>query len=167
MGADATERATRLASVMRLVDELEGSLQHQNLRVGRTAATQLISTTSEWIAESQQDPADSVELGAALQVLRNAAFAFRVNREEAITSGPASQSLRRLWPERIGVGRRYQPGSCSGAICSVLRIFLTWAAATGATSLHGHPSPNSEHETTNTTCSTLPATILGVLIPCC
>jgi hypothetical protein len=77
MGGGVTEGDRRLATIRQLVGVLEDKLRHQRFEAGRSAANQLVSTTTDWIAEIQRDPTADAELSAALHVFRNAGFAFR------------------------------------------------------------------------------------------
>ncbi len=77
MGGSANERDGRLATVERLVQVLEVNLREQRFDAGQPAANQLVSATTKWIVEIRKDPTVAAELSAALQVFRNAAFAFR------------------------------------------------------------------------------------------
>jgi hypothetical protein len=66
-----------LADVQHLVRTLQVALENRAFKEGRSAANQLVSTTTRWISEAQGDPTFDPDLGAALQVFRNAGFAFR------------------------------------------------------------------------------------------
>ena len=56
---------------------LEAALEHDDFHAGVSAANQLVTATTRLLEELLHDPATDVELTAALQVYRNAAFAFR------------------------------------------------------------------------------------------
>ena len=67
----------RLKAVTRLVRILEAGLERGDFHGHTSAAHQLVEATTRLLDELRHDPAIDVELTAALQVYRNAAFAFR------------------------------------------------------------------------------------------
>jgi hypothetical protein len=77
MRSDFHPSPERLTSVTRLVSVLEAALDHGDLPAGLCAANQLVTTTTQLLDDLRHDPAANVQLTAALQVYRNAAFAFR------------------------------------------------------------------------------------------
>ena len=67
----------QLTAVTRKVVILEAALQREDFHADLSAADQLVAATARLLEELQHDPAIDPELTAALQVYRNAAFAFR------------------------------------------------------------------------------------------
>jgi hypothetical protein len=70
-------REDDLSLLRQLVVSLEAALEEGDFRGGRIAANQLATATTRLITQLQHDPSIDAELSAALQVFRNAAFAFR------------------------------------------------------------------------------------------
>jgi len=66
-----------LEHLRRLVLALEIALRSEDLASGKAPANELATITSRLINRVQRDPTIDPELGAALAVFRNAAFAFR------------------------------------------------------------------------------------------
>jgi hypothetical protein len=77
MGVGGAPRESDLADLRDLVKTLESSLASRGFKEGRVTANQLVNTTTRWIGRADADQSIDPELGAALQVFRNAAFAFR------------------------------------------------------------------------------------------
>jgi hypothetical protein len=71
------EQKEGVADLLRLIRTLELALANRRFKEGRSSANQLVSTTTQWISLAHEDPTTDPDLGAALQVLRNAGFAFR------------------------------------------------------------------------------------------
>ena len=67
----------QLKEVTRLVGILEAGLVRGDFHGDTSAAHQLVEATTRLLDDLRHDPAIDVELTAALQVYRNAAFAFR------------------------------------------------------------------------------------------